>query len=84
MAARDELASALLTEAHRPGSAHICIDLSQVTFLDSSGLTALVMGYTAAQEAGRGFTVTQTSGRARRVLEITGLMPLIAGETQTP
>jgi anti-sigma B factor antagonist len=50
------------------------VDLSKVTFIDSSGLHALVASLRRAQLLGRRFTlVLDPSGRVQRLLEMTGL-----------
>lgn len=63
------------------------VDLSKVTFIDSSGLHALVASLRRAQLLGRGFTlVLDGSGRVQRLLEMTGLGALfeIASATAKP
>lgn len=50
------------------------VDLSKVTFIDSSGLHALVASLRRAQLLGRPFTlVLDAAGRVERLLEMTGL-----------
>jgi anti-sigma B factor antagonist len=78
IAAREELRDILVTEVNRPWTACVQVDLASVTFLDSSGIAALVTAYGAAMAAGRQFTLLRARGRALRVLEITGLMPLLS------
>jgi anti-anti-sigma factor len=51
----------------------IRIDLSRVTFLDSTGLSALVTAKNLAAKADVSMTVVDPSRVARRVLELTGL-----------
>jgi anti-sigma B factor antagonist len=67
---REQLASA-------PG--HLVIDLTEVTFLGSSGLATLVACVREAEAAGAGSSVhlTGASHRAiRRPMELVGLLPL--------
>jgi anti-sigma B factor antagonist len=52
----------------------IVIDLSECTFLDSSGVGALVTVRNAARDAGMKIFVQGASDRVKRVLEVTGLM----------
>ena len=51
----------------------IVLDLGEVTFLDSSGLGALVTIRTAAIEAGKDIRMRNVPSRVARVLAITGL-----------
>ena len=57
----------------------ILLDLGGVTFLDSAGLTTLVVAHRTAQRTGRTLSVRCGSSRAvRRPLEITGLLGVFA------
>jgi anti-anti-sigma factor len=58
----------------------LVVDLDQVTFLDSTGIAALVAGRHAAVERGWTLQVVNPRGMVRRVLEITGVLPSLAGE----
>lgn len=49
------------------------LDLSAVTFLDSSGLAALIGLRNACVESGADLTLVAPSRQVRRILEITGL-----------
>ena len=49
------------------------VDLGEATFIDSTGLGALIEGYRAATAAGIGFRVLNPSDTFRRVLTVTGL-----------
>ncbi|WP_305787716.1 STAS domain-containing protein [Symbioplanes lichenis] len=54
----------------------IQIDLGDATFIDSTGLGALIEGYRAASEAQIRFVVVNPSDSFRRVLSVTGLTEL--------
>jgi anti-anti-sigma factor len=58
---------------------HIVVDLSAVTFLDSSGIGILVGCQRQATEAGKIYQVVNAHGRVADVLELTGVMKLLAG-----
>jgi anti-anti-sigma factor len=58
--------------AERPPS--IEVDLSEVGFIDSSGLRAIITLSNRAREQGIEVSVSGLSAAARRVLEITGLI----------
>jgi len=53
--------------------ARFTIDLSGVTFIDSSGLAMLVRIRRAATDAGMDLRLAGTPPRVRQLLEITGL-----------
>ena len=63
-----ELAAAL------PQAERVDLDLSDVSFVDSSGLREFVVGYQRAQALGRGYRVTRVSGPVRQMLEIAGML----------
>ena len=61
------------------GHPRLVVDLTGVTFLDSTGLGVLVKGLKGAREAGGSMHLVVTSDRIRKIFEITGLdsaMPL--------
>ena len=49
------------------------IDGGELSFVDSAGLRAIVIGLVRASDAGIGFQVTEASDPFERVLAITGL-----------
>jgi anti-sigma B factor antagonist len=57
----------------------VIADLSGVTFLDSSGLSALIQARKAAIRLGRQFAVRSASPPAARVLRVTGLATWLDG-----
>ena len=50
------------------------VDASQLTFLDSSGISELLRVNDAVNEAGGTFLLVDPTDNVRRVLEITGLL----------
>ncbi len=46
------------------------LDLAEVTFMDSTGLTTLMDAHRAAEEDGWSFTVRRASPAVRRVFEL--------------
>ena len=52
----------------------VLIDLSQVSFIDSTGIGVLVGGLKRAREAGGALVLVCPVPRLRRVFEITGLL----------
>ncbi len=70
-ASADVLRSAIF-ELVDGGEANVAIDMSEVSFIDSSGLRVLIAGYKAVQAAGGALTVQAPSDAVVRLLEITG------------
>ena len=69
----------LITQLDRPGATAVIADVSAVTFIDSAALGALIEALEHAQRTGRHFTVTGATGRALRIMQITGLHDLLTG-----
>ena len=64
-----------LTSAH---TSRLVADLAGVTFLDSSGLNALVRGSRELEERGIGFrVVAEPDGPVRRLLDLTQLVDVV-------
>jgi anti-anti-sigma factor len=56
------------------------VELRHVTFLDSSGVGALLAGQRHAAEAGAAFRVRNPTDLVRSVLEITSVWSLLGGD----
>lgn len=69
----DELRDAGLTAA---GESGLAMNLSEVSFIDSSGLAALIAINNSTCRRGQTFTLVAPSRSVRRVLEATGLDPV--------
>ena len=65
----DEGAAALA--AH--GVDALTINLAQVTFIDSTSISALVRLHNLVEESGQTMTLTQVPARVARILQIAGL-----------
>src|SRR2546423_9190036 len=61
-------------ERDRPAAVHV--DLTEVTFLDSSGIGVLISGMKAARAAAAGYRVDGANAKVLEQLRITGLMEL--------
>ena len=70
----DLLLHASFVEAAELGGGEVVVDLSETTYLDSSGLRALVIGNRDALERGATLRIDRASSAARLSLEITGLV----------
>jgi len=56
----------------------VVIDLSSVTFIDSSGIAALLRCRQELDDAGIGFNVIGAQGMPLNVLRITGVLPYLS------
>ena len=63
-----------------PESGSVWLDLSAVTFLDSSALGVIVAAYNAAKERGDRLHVSGLSGGPLRVVQMTQLWDVLCGE----
>ena len=61
-----------VTDAIEAGAMDVWLDLSEVTFLDSSGMHSILAARRSAQDRGARFVVICPEGPARRVLRIAG------------
>ncbi|MWA03466.1 anti-sigma factor antagonist [Actinomadura sp. LD22] len=72
IAGSDELRR-LLEAARREHGEHVVLDLADLEFMDSQGLSVIVGCYKAATAAGGSLTLAGPRPVVRRALEITGL-----------
>lgn len=70
-----QLAGALEGDAAR---SDVELDLSGVTFIDSSGIRVVARVHAAVSEAGRSFTITAAGEPVRKIFTMTGLDALLA------
>ena len=61
----------------RDGHDRVVVDLSAVTFLDSSGLASLVDGYHQAKQEQATYRVCGAHGIVLRVLDVSGVAELL-------
>lgn len=76
---RERLLSALA-----PQRARLVLDLSQVTFMDASGLGALIAARRRSMLFGGGVRLVAPSSSVRRVLEASGLLSRFPVEANAP
>jgi anti-sigma B factor antagonist len=69
-----------LLDAHQ----RIELDLSDVSFLDSSGLAVLIRAAEAAERDGASFAIAAVSGPAMRVLELSGMVARVHLSAERP
>jgi len=66
-----------VVEALDQGTSHLTLDLSEVTFLDSSGLGVIVKALKRAKEVNVTFDVVAANDRVLKVFKLTGLDAVI-------
>jgi anti-anti-sigma factor len=69
----DTLAYTLSTVLHQELPTHIDVNLSEVTFMDSSGVNALMACRAVAEPAGCRITISHPRPTVHRVLTVTGV-----------
>ena len=69
---------ASLMEASEKGNRNLIVDLSQLEFLDSTGLGALIGAHRRATERGGQMRLIVSEGPIARLLNITGLIRVFA------
>jgi anti-anti-sigma factor len=72
----DELEAALAgaSAGDRP---RVCLDMSQLAFIDSTGMAAVIRAHLAVVDGGGALAVVAVPGAVRRTLETTGLMEML-------
>jgi anti-sigma B factor antagonist len=69
---------AALSDATEKGSNNLIVDLTQLEFLDSTGLGVLIGAHRRAAEHGGSFRLIVSDGSIARLLNITGLIAVFA------
>ena len=78
----DALRQALVEALEK--SAAVVVDVSEVGFIDSSGLNAFVWGHREAEQAGGSLRLRRASPMLRRLLKITDLDSLLLDDDALP
>lgn len=66
-----------LTDLHRAGWNLIVVDMSRVTFMDSSGLGVLIGGIKRAKAGDGELVLAGTQERELRILRVTGVVKVL-------
>ena len=66
-----------LAEALAGGPREIVVDLTDLEFIGSTGLGALVFGFQRARDAGTAFRLARASRGVRQVLVLSGLLEVV-------
>ncbi|MEV0459723.1 STAS domain-containing protein [Catellatospora methionotrophica] len=86
LAVREDLLNTLhhaIHAIHATAATAVVVDLSRVTFMDSTGLHVLLTSHKSALGSGVGFSVVGATGLVHRLLAVTGMLGLLTGETDT-
>ena len=67
----------VLGEALAAAPAEIVVDLTGLTFIDSTGLGALIFGFQRARDAGVRFRLAHASPAVRQILVLSGLLEVV-------
>ncbi|MBB5867389.1 anti-anti-sigma factor [Allocatelliglobosispora scoriae] len=73
-----ELLRWLTTAIDQAGGRYVVIDAGQLAAIDSSGLGILLRAYYYSQQRHVTICMVNTSGKIKRMLEVTGITELIA------
>ena len=60
----------------RPGT--IVVDLAELSFIDSTGLGAIIYGFQRARDQGVGFELAHPSRGVRQILVLSGVLEVVA------
>ena len=71
-----EVRQSVLLEIQGRGIARVAINLSQVRYIDSSGVASLVEGLKASRDLGSRFILFGLSASARQVLQLSHLIKI--------
>jgi anti-anti-sigma factor len=72
-----ETVSTFIQTMRQEAASHLVLDMSAVTFLDSSGVGALVSLFVTRQHAGKKLALASLTKQGLAVLQVSGLTKLI-------
>ncbi|MEU4424345.1 STAS domain-containing protein [Actinoplanes sp. NPDC024001] len=67
----------VLGEAVAAGPERIVVDMAEVSFIDSTGLGALISGFQRARDRGIPFRLARPSHNVRQILVLSGLLEVV-------
>ncbi|MFC7531863.1 STAS domain-containing protein [Actinoplanes sp. GCM10030250] len=80
----DGLAGLIANAAEQAGVTEVIVDLGHVTFLDASGVRALLEGHDATSLRNCGFRVVNAHGLVHQVLDSIGLIGVLRVTSMKP
>jgi anti-sigma B factor antagonist len=81
----DALVALIANAAARPGTEALVVDLARVTFLDASGVRALLRGAEVAARHNIGYSLANPGEIVRHILDVTGVaLQLPISVTEAP
>ena len=72
-----ETVSSFIQSMRQEPAAHLVLDMSGVSFMDSSGVGALVSLYVSRKHAGKTIALARLTPQGNAVLQVSGLLKLI-------
>lgn len=72
-----ETVSSFIQSMRQEPAAHLVLDMSGVSFMDSSGVGALVSLYVSRKHAGKTLALARLTPQGNAVLQVSGLLKLI-------
>jgi anti-sigma B factor antagonist len=82
LATVNELTAVLKESLAQPTCRRVLVDLTEVTFLDSVTIGALVLAYNKAANTGNALSVTGATGQVHRILELAGVLDVLTGRSR--
>lgn len=82
LAGRDRVEQAIAQAVHAEGTRSVLVDLSDLGFIDSSGIGMLLKGRRQADVAGVAYRVSAATGIVEQVLSLTGVLDHLTGQTR--
>jgi len=79
LAAGPTVDAAIAAAVRAAGAGSVVVDLTEVAFLDSTGISLLIKGRRLADAAGVGYRIRGARGLVRDVLEMTGVLAHLSG-----
>jgi anti-anti-sigma factor len=70
----------LLDGIHREGHRHVTVDLSDLSFVDSAGVSVLIKAKKEADEDGAAFVLRRPTAQVHRVFALVGMVDWLAFE----
>lgn len=80
LACRDRVEQAIGQAVHADGTRSVLVDLSDLEFIDSSGIAMLLKGRRQADGAGVAYRVSAPTGIVEQVLSLTGVLEHLTGQ----